>query len=573
MQGRRLRPRASTAALLAALIGAAGSARAQVQTPDQRACTSAMNGALAGVAAAATRGVGSCVRAASRATLPAGTGIETCAAGDPKLEKAAARAGAAYDARCAGEGKRPPGSPKRPPYGVTDAAVVGATGGAAAADLARDLLGADLDLAVLLESAGKDAARCQQLAAREASACAAARLREFGRCVRAGLKDGSAPFDGAADLAGCFGADPKGAVAKRCEQTPASRLAKRCTAKGVDLAQALPACNAADAAGAVACLDRAAACRACRAVADAGSLEIDCDLADDGAANASCAVPLGTLACPFDPDSSFFLESDSIFFGGTLTGSVAITCGAPDPGSGVAPCTCDLEDVAPIETAGGLWACVSPAAGCAPGAIACDGGPSRDARIDADHDVGVCTGNADCAAQCGAHCGAAAAAVWDSGCEGFCEGGSADGTACAVESDCPGGACNGIPNLAHGNVCGCQCLDLAGAPSTPGGLRCNLGARIRIEAALPCDGVDVLSDTGDRCLPLTTETTQATLVDRDHEPGETLPSGVDVFSGTPVGCDALRADGPAGMLLFSTANAFDVPLAGDAYLVFALGCD
>jgi hypothetical protein len=125
---------------------------------------------------------------------------------------------------------------------------------------------------------------------------------------------------------------------------------------------------------------------------------------------------------------------------------------------------------------------------------------------------------------------------------------------------------------AHGNVCQCQCLDLAGAPSAAGGLRCELGARIRIEATLPCDGTDVLSDTGDRCLPLTTETTQATLVDRDHEPGETLPAGVDVFGGAPVSCDALRAGGAEGLLLASAANAFDVALAGDVYLVFALEC-
>jgi hypothetical protein len=556
-------------ALCAALL-VAGGARAQVQTPDQRACTAATHGALGRVSAAAARGVDGCVRDASRAALPAGTDVEACAAADAKLAKATARAVATFDGKCAGNGKRPPGSPKRPPYGVTDAAGASAAGTALAADLARDLLGADLDLGVLLESAGKDAARCQQLAAREANACAAARLREYGRCVKAGLKSAAAPFDDAADLAACFGADPKGAVAKRCGTTAAARLTKRCTAKGVDLAQALPACGATDAAGAAACTDRAAACRACRAVEEAGGLAIDCDAADDGAANGSCAEPLGTLACPLDPESSFFLESDGIFFGDVLSGALEIACGAPDSATGTAPCACAIDTIAPVETAGGFWACVSPVAGCAAGTLACDGGPSLDARIDADHDIGTCSGPADCAAQCATHCGAAGAAVWGSGCEGFCDGGSADGAACATEGDCPGGTCTGVPS--HGNVCQCQCLEHDGVPSRPGGLRCELGARIRIEAALPCDGADVLADTGDRCLPLTTEGAQATLTGRDHEAGETLPAGVDVFEGAPVSCDALRAGGPEGMLLVSAANAFDVALAGDVYLVFALEC-
>ena len=52
-----------------------------------------------------------------------------------------------------------------------------------------------------------------------------------------------------------------------------------------------------------------------------------------------------------------------------------------------------------------------------------------------------------------------------------------------------------------------------------------------------------------------------------------LPSGVSVFDGVPVSCETLSESGPAGMLLFSTANAFDVPLTGDSYLVFGLGCE
>jgi hypothetical protein len=542
-------------------------ARAQVQTPAQRKCTGAIDKALAGVSAAAARGHTACLRDASRGALPQGSDLLACAEADAggKLAKAIARTGAAFAGKCAGA---------LPPYGVTDAGNVGSAAADAAPALLYDLLGETIDAAVLAEAAGKPAAKCQQLAVRETQACQATVLRELDRCKRAGLKNKTAPFDDADDLAACFGADPKGAIAKRCGSGLEAKLRKSCEAKGVDLAAALPGCGAAGVAETRACLDRAATCRACLTAADAGALPIDCDLADDATANASCgAVPVGALACPFDPESSFFLESDSIFYGGTLAGSVTMDCGTVDPATGTAACSCALGAVDPVEIAGGRWVCVSPVAGCPAGTLACDGGPSLDALIAADHDIGACTSNTDCATQCGAQCAAAGSSVWHSGCEGFCAGGTADGTECSSGADCPGGSCNGMIAGAHGNVCQCQCLDLAGEPSRPGGLRCHLGARIRIENDLPCDGADVVVDTGDRCLPLTTEGSQATLVDRDLEPGETLPPGIDLFSGLPVACETLRESGPAGMLLFSTGNTFDVPLAGDSYLVFGLACD
>jgi hypothetical protein len=561
----------------AALAGAPCGALAQVQTPDQRACSAAMDKALAGVSAATTRGLASCVRDASRAKLAPGTGVEACAAADPggKVAKALGRTESSFDAKCVGNGNRPPGSPKLPPYGVTGVAAVNAEAAGGGLALVHDLLGDELDPAVLLEAAGKDAARCQQLAVGEAGACHAARLRAYDRCKKAGLKRQTAPFDDAADLAGCFGDDPKGAIAKRCTTAMEAKLRKACEAKGVDLAGALPGCGAGGVAATRACIDRAAACRACETVAAAEGVELDCDLEDDGAANASCGVTgIGSLSCPLDPDTSgFFLESDTVFFGDVLAGSITLDCGAVDASTGVAGCDCAIDAIAPIETAGGQWACISPVAGCPTGAIACNGGPSLDATITADHDIGTCTDNGSCAADCAAHCFASGTSIWDSGCEGFCEGGSADGNACTADAQCPGGSCNGVVGAGHGNVCQCQCLGLDGAPSVAGGLRCNLGARIRIEEALPCDGTDVFYDTGDRCLPLTTQASQATLVDRDHIAGEILPSGVSVFDGVPVSCATLSESGPAGMLLFSTVNTFDVPLTGDSYLVFGLGCE
>jgi hypothetical protein len=303
------------------------------------------------------------------------------------------------------------------------------------------------------------------------------------------------------------------------------------------------------------------------------ALGLDCDALDDGAANGSCGEALGTFACELDPDSSFFFESNAGFLGGSLAGSLEIGCGALDPASGTAACACRVGDAAPVEVPGRGWACVEPVDSCPPGTIDCDGGSALGFGIAADHDVGACDGNAACAAQCGAWCSARGAQVWDSGCEGFCEGGTSDAASCTSDAQCPGGRCNGIVGGAHGNVCQCQCIELDEGTSPPGGLRCNLGLRLRVEAALPCDATDVLLDIGERCLPLTTESARASLTDQDHVPGRELPSGSDVLGGRALSCDVLQDAGTPGLILASAANAFDVPLAGDVYLLLGLGCE
>ncbi len=432
--------------------------------------------------------------------------------------------------------------PRTPTYGPRDPDAVLRAATDEPRALLRDVLGADLEAAVRREADGRDAARCRQQVARSVQGCHATLLRELDACKRRGLARKNAPFDDAADLASCFGADPKGMIAKRCDRRIEKRpgrfildplrraLETRCVARGVDLGEILPACAAATVEEAHACLERAARCRACLAVEASDAL-------DDGVANASCASPLGSLACTLDDETGFFFESSAGFLGGGLAGTLEVACGTPDAASGTAPCTCGLAALSPVEVPGRGWACASPVDGCPAGTIDCDGGTSLDLAISADHDVGTCTGNASCAAQCATSCAASGADVWDSGCEGFCEGGASDGGACAGDAQCPGGRCNGVAGGGHGNVCQCQRIELTSGGSGPGGLRCNLGLRLRVEAALPCDGADVLLDLGDRCLPLTTESAQASLVDQDHVPGRQLPNGSDVIAGQALGCE------------------------------------
>jgi hypothetical protein len=568
-------------ALALAVLAAPGAAHADPQSTDQQRCTNAMNLNLLRTTGAIGGEVLGCLGAGG-----GGSSIEACsvADADEKLAKARDKTASDFAKRCTGVSRRPPNLPKLPPYGATDVDTVNAAA-AGAYDLFHDVLGIDLDRAAIAADADAAGAACQQLVAKEVRACQVATLREFNLCKKLGLADDDAPFASAADIARCFGQDPKGKIAKRCDlrdeikpgkfkvDAIRKQLAKKCVAKRVDLARAFPGCGSADAEATHACLERATRCRACLSVDRADGLVLDCDLADDGLANASCAPPLGAHACEFDSESGFLFESAAGFLGGELAGRIDIECGSVDADTGSAPCRCELDDLEPVEVPSVGWTCLSAVPGCASGRASCTGATSLDFVLSADHDVGACTGNAGCAEACEAVCGASGAEVWDSGCEGFCEGGTGDGASCTSDASCGGGRCNGIAGGAHGNVCQCQCIDLEGAPSEPGGLRCEIGTRIRIEASLPCDGADVLLDLGDRCLPITTESAQARLVDRDHVPGRMLPSGTDLTQGTPVSCEALASQGAAGTVFVSAANAFDVPQAGDVYLLFGLGCE
>lgn len=563
---------------------AAGTASAAPQTRDQRTCTVAMNGALAGVSAAAASDLVACAADASKGKLA--TTIEACVLADRKgkVAKAADKTSSAFVKQCTGSSRKPAGVPRKPSYGVTDAPTVTAAASDEGRALLRDVLGADLDAGVLREADGKAAVRCQQQVTKDLRGCHAALLREFNACKKRGLADKTAPFDDAADLAACFAADPKGKIAKRCDRRVEVRPGKldldsmrkgiesRCTTKGVALSQALPGCATGDAGAAHACLERAARCRTCRALAAGDALDLDCDALDDGVANASCAAPLGTFACTLSDDSSFLFESSAGFTGGGIGGTVEVACGVRDAATGFAPCACALTAVEPVDVPGGGVACIEPIAGCATGSIDCAGGSSQDFALWSDHDVGVCTSNAGCATLCDGLCTASGAARWGGGCEGYCDGGSANEAACTSDAQCPGGRCSGIAGGGHGNVCQCQCIEYDGGVSDPGGLRCEVGMRVRVEAALPCDGTDVLIDIGERCVPITTENAQALLGDQDLVPGKVLPAGFDLIGGTARTCDALRSSGASGMILVSTINEFDLPLVGDVYLLLGLGC-
>jgi len=350
-------------------------------------------------------------------------------------------------------------------------------------------------------------------------------------------------------------------------------IAKKCVAKDVDLEAGFAGCAASDAEETHACLERNALCRACVAVNEADGLEVDCDLFDDGTANDTCPpFVIGAQTCTFDEFSGFLFDTSVGFLNGALAGTATIACGNVDPVTGSAACQCGLGTVEPVEVDGG-FACIRPAEGCALGEVSCDGGNSLDYSIEADHDIGECESHAACASQCETHCGSLGAQVYDSGCEGFCDGGPSHGAACTNDNQCPQGSCRGRP--AHGEICQCQCIDYGqvspgGGPSREGGVRCEIGVAVDIEAALPCDGTDVQFAIGTRCIPFTTETSFAILRDQDADPGDVL--GSESYQGLPLSCPDL-SQGTSGMYIGAVFNTFDVPAVGDVHLLFSLGCE
>ena len=114
-------------------------AAAQVQTKDQQKCTLALNKALQKVAATLAKQADGCMKDGAKGKLD-GT-VETCLADDRggKLAAATTKTGQQFDKLCTGTSKSDPSSPRLPPWGATDAAVVNGAGGGEANALLRDV--------------------------------------------------------------------------------------------------------------------------------------------------------------------------------------------------------------------------------------------------------------------------------------------------------------------------------------------------------------------------------------------------------------------------------------------------
>lgn len=275
---------------------------------------------------------------------------------------------------------------------------------------------------------------------------------------------------------------------------------------------------------------------------------------------------IGSHSCVLANTSQLRLDTAALPLPLVPSGSLQISCGdiAPD---GTAPCSCAINNFAAIVIPSLGDVCVNPFPGCGSGRIDCDGGSPLDSQLSADHDIGACTGQADCALACATQCAGMGADVLSSGCEGYCLGGANDDLACARDSDCPGGTCVGFDPVGHAGSCNCTCQGTGiGAPAGAGALGCPLGVQIDIE--LPATGV--CSDSAPTvvlaplCGALTTANATGQLVDANNNPAVSIPPTPGLLGGAATTCAALSASSTSGMTLVGQLAFFDSPL-GDIF--------
>jgi hypothetical protein len=201
---------------LAALLSSITTAAAAPLTKEQQKCAVSMTARLGDATAANAGDALKCLAGAAKGKL-AGT-IESCVAGVPPAKAAAAsrKVEAAFTKLCIGVSAKPPGLPKRPPFGISDPTAVNAVGAGIVASVLHDVFGPDLDRSAIRSATDPNGAKCQLAVAKTLAKCRAAMLKSFAGCVKTGLKSKTAPFDQADDVADCIDADPKGSVAKAC---------------------------------------------------------------------------------------------------------------------------------------------------------------------------------------------------------------------------------------------------------------------------------------------------------------------------------------------------------------------
>jgi glucose/arabinose dehydrogenase len=235
-------------------------------TKANTACVTKLNEGFGKLANTASKLTSACVAKAAKGKL-GGSDIETCSSSDPKLAKLGGKNTAAEAKHC-GEAT----------FGYTSAANGNAASTQSESDLAHDVFGADLDLAIVLKADDKNTAACQKAVLKGVASCQKARRAEFVRCKKVGLKKGT--IVNLDQLTGCLGSDPKGKVAKVCSATTGKlatkTIEKSCTARGVDLSTAFPGCET-DAPDVLAqCLANAGCERSCEMFDSADGLDTDC---------------------------------------------------------------------------------------------------------------------------------------------------------------------------------------------------------------------------------------------------------------------------------------------------------
>ncbi len=244
------------------------------QSEEQQDCIVEMNRGGAKVAKTQARENTGCIKRVGREKI---TGAQACltADGKGKVQKAKERVVDVEAKDCV----LPPDFAYSGAENTWQAAVD------ETAALMGDLFGSNLDAAIILLAIDKPAAKCQAGVVKILDKIVQAKLRLFTDCKRDGLQTEEIGSDDT--LAACFDdviLDEQERVAKAIGKL-SSTVSKKCG--GVALGGTFPgACIGAG--EFVPCVDERINCRVCRMVNSVDAIAADCDLVDDGIANASC---------------------------------------------------------------------------------------------------------------------------------------------------------------------------------------------------------------------------------------------------------------------------------------------
>jgi hypothetical protein len=427
------------AALLVGLSTVVPGDAGAAQTKDEQKCTNAMNKDLQKIASTEGKDINACVKNFAKVKTadlgpPGKQTAEECQTNDVKgkVAKAIVKMEQNFAKKC----------PSVPPFGVTDPNVIAAQAVDKELGIIDDVMGEDLDAALIREANNKDASKCQQAVIKSMFKCQEAQMKSFNTCKKDGLKNNT--ILSSAELAECLDEDSKGKIAKACDPDAGKLrqdINKKCVNQFVDLAEAFPGCdlnpgldpNNADKLHD--CVLDAVECHTCVAIQAADGIEdglacgpcassipdspigyhtgilnpLDpngfppafCDSGDregefctDTANHKDCPGPINPKArCIAESFAALNTELAQPQLTLALTGALDVNCDLttpPDPVTGTVPCRCDVvnlkvQDIRPIG-----WACFETQGGCPTGFMDCDGGMPMDLQQIGNHNVGSC---------------------------------------------------------------------------------------------------------------------------------------------------------------------------------------
>ena len=290
-----------------------------LQTSGQQACLNTVNKDGAAVAKEQGKANIACVKGGGKGTL-IGT-AQACLTADAKGKVAKRKSKTVAD-----ETKS---CTTAPDFGFTGATAVNTAAQQAEVDLVADVYGANLDAAVISCTSDKAGCTCQQKVSASLEKLAATKLAEFVKCKKAALKAGASTAAALADCVanagtpGSIAADTKGKIAKTVTGLN-STIGKACTG----VTGAFPGnCTALTQPALGTCLDRQVECRVCQAINEMDGLFVNCDLFDNGSADASCASGTGPTPTVTATPTNTPTPTPTFVPGTIIKGSLTATAG------------------------------------------------------------------------------------------------------------------------------------------------------------------------------------------------------------------------------------------------------